>query len=93
MLFALYVASPALAPLVTSKTTGRKFGDIDDRLDQLSAGDLEVSASLTLSYEGLNPRAQRLYQWFGFEQIHRRPRYYRDGATALVLAAPVTMEP
>ena len=32
-----------------------------------------------------NPRAQRLYQWFGFEQIHRRPRYYRDGADALIM--------
>lgn len=32
-----------------------------------------------------NPRAQRLYRWFGFEQIHVRPRYYRDGADALIM--------
>ncbi|MCG2621703.1 ribosomal protein S18-alanine N-acetyltransferase [Arthrobacter sp. I2-34] len=32
-----------------------------------------------------NPRAQRLYGWFGFEQIHIRPRYYRDGADALIM--------
>lgn len=32
-----------------------------------------------------NPRAQRLYLWFGFEQIHVRPRYYRDGADALIM--------
>ena len=32
-----------------------------------------------------NPRAQRLYRWFGFEQIHLRPRYYRDGADALIM--------
>ncbi|MDM7989969.1 ribosomal protein S18-alanine N-acetyltransferase [Arthrobacter sp. zg-Y877] len=32
-----------------------------------------------------NPRAQRLYRWFGFEQIHVRPRYYRDGASALIM--------
>lgn len=32
-----------------------------------------------------NPRAQRLYRWFGFEQIHIRPRYYRDGADALIM--------
>ncbi|MGF9662709.1 ribosomal protein S18-alanine N-acetyltransferase [Arthrobacter crystallopoietes] len=32
-----------------------------------------------------NPRAQRLYLWFGFEQIHVRPRYYRDGVDALIM--------
>ncbi|MCZ2404091.1 ribosomal protein S18-alanine N-acetyltransferase [Paenarthrobacter sp. Z7-10] len=32
-----------------------------------------------------NPRAQQLYLRFGFEQIHRRPRYYRDGADALIM--------
>ena len=32
-----------------------------------------------------NPRAQRLYRWFGFEQIHIRPHYYRDGADALIM--------
>lgn len=32
-----------------------------------------------------NPRAQRLYRWFGFEQIHVRPRYYRDGQDALIM--------
>lgn len=39
-----------------------------------------------------NPRAQQLYRRFGYEQIHTRPRYYRDGADALImrldLAAP-----
>ncbi|MBT1001024.1 ribosomal protein S18-alanine N-acetyltransferase [Paenarthrobacter sp. DKR-5] len=32
-----------------------------------------------------NPRAQALYRRFGFEQIHIRPRYYRDGADALIM--------
>jgi len=32
-----------------------------------------------------NPRAQRLYRRFGYEQIHVRPRYYRDGADALIM--------
>ncbi|MCC3294977.1 ribosomal protein S18-alanine N-acetyltransferase [Arthrobacter sp. zg-Y411] len=36
-----------------------------------------------------NPRAQRLYRWFGFEQIHIRPRYYRDGASALIMRLPL----
>ena len=37
-----------------------------------------------------NPRAQRLYLWFGFEQIHVRPRYYRDGADALIMRLELT---
>ncbi len=32
-----------------------------------------------------NPRAQQLYIRFGFEQIHVRPRYYRDGVDALIM--------
>ena len=36
-----------------------------------------------------NPRAQRLYRWFGFRQIHVRPRYYRDGADALIMQLPL----
>ena len=32
-----------------------------------------------------NPRAQQLYLRFGFEQIHIRPRYYRDGVDALIM--------
>ncbi|GGC85747.1 ribosomal-protein-alanine acetyltransferase [Tersicoccus solisilvae] len=32
-----------------------------------------------------NPRAQALYARFGFEQIHVRPRYYRDGVDALIM--------
>jgi ribosomal-protein-alanine N-acetyltransferase len=32
-----------------------------------------------------NPRAQELYRRFGFEQIHVRPRYYRDGVNALIM--------
>ncbi|OMH23101.1 ribosomal-protein-alanine N-acetyltransferase [Tersicoccus phoenicis] len=32
-----------------------------------------------------NPRAQALYLRFGFEQIHVRPRYYRDGVDALIM--------
>lgn len=32
-----------------------------------------------------NPRAQQLYRRFGFQQIHVRPRYYRDGVDALIM--------
>jgi ribosomal-protein-alanine N-acetyltransferase len=32
-----------------------------------------------------NRRAQELYRRFGFEQIHVRQRYYRDGVDALIM--------
>lgn len=37
-----------------------------------------------------NPRAQRLYLYFGFEQIDVRRRYYRDGADALIMRLALT---
>lgn len=38
---------------------------------------LEVSAT--------NPRAQELYRRFGFEHIHTRKKYYRDGSDGLIM--------
>ncbi len=40
-----------------------------------------------------NLSARALYARRGFEELGRRARYYRDGATALVLSTPVTMDP
>jgi ribosomal-protein-alanine N-acetyltransferase len=40
-----------------------------------------------------NPRAQQLYLRFGFEQIHVRPRYYRDGVDALIMRLQLPREP
>lgn len=40
-----------------------------------------------------NPRAQQLYRRFGFEQIHVRPRYYRDGVDALIMRLQLPTEP
>jgi [ribosomal protein S18]-alanine N-acetyltransferase len=40
-----------------------------------------------------NPRAQQLYRRFGFEQIHVRPRYYRDGVDALIMRLRLNTEP
>jgi len=37
-----------------------------------------------------NTDALAFYAARGFEEIARRPRYYRDGATAVVLELPVT---
>ena len=47
------------------------------------------AADVLLEVRRDNPRAQRLYQWFGFRQIHVRPRYYRDGVDALIMQLPL----
>ncbi len=38
-----------------------------------------------LEVSSTNPRAQELYRRFGFEHIHTRRRYYRDGSDGLVM--------
>ncbi|KRE80333.1 ribosomal protein S18-alanine N-acetyltransferase [Arthrobacter sp. Soil763] len=43
------------------------------------------AADVLLEVRADNPRAQQLYRRFGFEQIHVRPRYYRDGVDALIM--------
>ncbi|WP_461190406.1 ribosomal protein S18-alanine N-acetyltransferase [Arthrobacter sp. Z4-13] len=43
------------------------------------------AVDLLLEVRADNPRAQQLYRRFGFEQIHVRPRYYRDGVDALIM--------
>jgi len=43
------------------------------------------AADILLEVRADNPRAQQLYVRFGFEQIHVRPRYYRDGVDALIM--------
>ena len=40
-----------------------------------------------------NAEALAFYAAAGFDELDRRPRYYRDGATAVVLERPVRMEP
>lgn len=74
---------------VAPEAEGAGFGSallatLIDEAKQRGANDvlLEVRAD--------NPRAQRLYRWFGFEQIHVRPRYYRDGADALIMRLPLS---
>lgn len=47
------------------------------------------AADVLLEVRADNPRAQRLYLRFGFEQIHIRPRYYRDGVDALIMRLPL----
>ncbi|WP_182377555.1 ribosomal protein S18-alanine N-acetyltransferase [Nocardioides sp. WS12] len=40
-----------------------------------------------------NIEARGFYERHGFTELGKRARYYRDGTTALVLTAPVTMVP
>lgn len=50
------------------------------------------AADVLLEVRADNPRAQRLYLRFGFQQIHIRPRYYRDGVDALIMRLPLVPE-
>ncbi|MBN3500181.1 ribosomal protein S18-alanine N-acetyltransferase [Arthrobacter pascens] len=43
------------------------------------------AADVLLEVRADNPRAQQLYRRFGFEQIHVRRKYYRDGVDALIM--------
>ena len=43
------------------------------------------ASDVLLEVRADNARAQELYLRFGFEQIHVRPRYYRDGVDALIM--------
>lgn len=39
-----------------------------------------------------NETAQSLYRRFGYAEIARRPRYYPDGETALIMLAPLSAD-
>lgn len=76
---------------VVPEHEGRGIGSallrtLHDRARELGATEvlLEVRAD--------NPRAQRLYRRVGYEQIHVRPRYYRDGADALIMRLDLTAQ-
>ncbi|MEV7660827.1 ribosomal protein S18-alanine N-acetyltransferase [Paenarthrobacter sp. NPDC089316] len=51
------------------------------------------AADVLLEVRADNPRAQQLYLRFGFEQIHIRPRYYRDGTDALIMRLQLSDSP
>jgi ribosomal-protein-alanine N-acetyltransferase len=48
------------------------------------------AARLFLEVAAANDAARRLYDTLGFQEIGRRPRYYPDGADAVVLARPLS---
>ncbi|WP_425860055.1 ribosomal protein S18-alanine N-acetyltransferase [Arthrobacter sp. TWP1-1] len=44
---------------------------------------------IMLEVSSANPRAQRLYKRYGFEHIHTRRKYYRDGSDGLIMRLPL----
>lgn len=55
-------------------------------LDELIAEAIRRGAQdVMLEVSSTNPRAQRLYQRYGFEHIHTRRKYYRDGSDGLIM--------
>jgi ribosomal-protein-alanine N-acetyltransferase len=53
----------------------------------------EGAGRLLLEVREDNAPALGFYARHGFTELGRRPGYYRDGTTALVLSTPVTMAP
>lgn len=51
----------------------------------INEGRRRGAADVLLEVRADNPRAQQLYRRFGFEQIHVRRKYYRDGVDALIM--------
>lgn len=69
---------------VVPEYEGRGLGSALLR-ELISEGRRRGAADLLLEVRADNPRAQQLYRRFGFEQIHVRRKYYRDGVDALIM--------
>lgn len=55
-------------------------------MDELIAESVRRGAGeVMLEVSSTNPRAQRLYERYGFTHIHTRRRYYRDGSDGLIM--------
>lgn len=54
---------------------------------------LRRAEDVLLEVRADNPRAQQLYRRYGFEQIHVRRRYYRDGVDALIMRLRLAPKP
>jgi [ribosomal protein S18]-alanine N-acetyltransferase len=71
-------------------TTARRAGVASALLDEVVAGAPGGGANrLLLEVRDDNAAALGFYAARGFVEIDRRPRYYRDGTTAVVLRLPL----
>ncbi|MEJ3745739.1 BTAD domain-containing putative transcriptional regulator [Actinomycetes bacterium KLBMP 9797] len=61
----------------------RLLGDERRRLDRLATGDLEVRASLALSYDGLDPDARRLFRLLGLFDAPHFPAWLAPAVLAM----------
>jgi [ribosomal protein S18]-alanine N-acetyltransferase len=68
----------------------RRHGVARRLLAQARAAAAEAGAArMLLEVSSANEGALAFYVAHGFEEVHHRPRYYRDGSDALVLAVPL----
>ncbi|MCO4236001.1 ribosomal protein S18-alanine N-acetyltransferase [Pseudarthrobacter raffinosi] len=76
---------------VVPECEGRGIGStLLNRL--ITEAGLRGAADVLLEVRADNPRAQQLYVRFGFEQIHVRRGYYRDGVDALIMRLQLVPE-
>jgi ribosomal-protein-alanine N-acetyltransferase len=57
--------------------------------DAIAAARAQMASSIVLEVRTSNAMAIRFYSGFGFIEIGRRRRYYKDGEDALVMMRPV----
>lgn len=69
--------------LVASHPQYRRRGYMESLLTQLIAAKGQ-ERELWLEVHEENVPAQKLYEKLGFKEVGRRPRYYKDGATAIL---------
>lgn len=69
---------------VTPAQEGHGIGTHLLRL-MINAAQESNATDLLLEVREDNPRAQGLYERHGFESIHRRAAYYRDGVDAIIM--------
>lgn len=46
---------------------------------------LQVDKTLSLEVKSKNEKAKSLYQKLGFEKVHERKKYYKDGDSAIIM--------
>lgn len=83
--FVLYRETPDVweISLVATHPHYRRQGYMEHLLGHMIAAKGQERA-LWLEVHEENVSAQKLYEKLGFREVRRRPRYYKDGATAIL---------
>lgn len=84
--FVLYRVLPEAfeISLVASHPQYRRRGSMEKLLAHLVVDAKSQGRELWLEVHEENVPAQKLYEKLGFKEVRRRPRYYKDGATAIL---------